>query len=68
MVGTRLSFADVSMLNLMRGYQGSAPLHYQHNQDIPLLRALEDRLRKEPRIKEFLQSDRSVDIWPDSFL
>jgi len=67
MVGSSLSFADVAMLNMMRGYKGSAPQHYQDNQRIPLLKGLEIRLREEPRIKEFLQSDRTVDIFTDSF-
>merc|ERR1719154_374361 len=67
MVGSSLTFADVAMLNMMRGYKGSAPEHYQDNQKIPLLKDLESRLREEPRIKDFLQSDRTVDIFTDSF-
>ena len=67
MVGSSISFADVSILNMMRGYKGSAPQHYQANHDIPLLKALETRLIEEPKIKEFLHSDRTVDIFPDSF-
>ena len=67
MVGSDLSFADVAMLNMMRGYRGSAMEHFQSNEDIPLLKALEERLLDEPKIKEFLHSDKTVNIFTDSF-
>jgi len=68
MVGANLSFADICILNMMRGYKGSAPEHYDANQSIPLLKQLEARLREEPKIKAFLVSDRTVDHFYDSFL
>ena len=41
MVGNSMTFADIAMLANMRGYKGSAPEHYDANDKIPLLKALE---------------------------
>eukprot|EP00092_Neocalanus_flemingeri_P066805 GFUD01081434.1.p1 GENE.GFUD01081434.1~~GFUD01081434.1.p1 ORF type:complete len:247 (-),score=48.85 GFUD01081434.1:131-871(-) len=67
MIGSSLSFADVAILNMLRGYRGSASQHFQDNQEIPLLKALETRLEEEPGIKSFLGSDRTVNKFLDSF-
>ena len=41
MIGSKLSFADITMLACMRGYKGSLSDHYDANESIPLLKALE---------------------------
>jgi len=66
-VGNRLSFADICILNMMRGYRGSALQHYEANDKIPLLKGLEARLREEEGIKAYLVSDKTVDEFHDSF-
>ena len=66
-VGNKLSFADICILNMMRGYRGSALEHYKANHNIPLLKGLEVRLREEESIKTYLASDKTVDEFQDSF-
>jgi len=67
MVSKKMTFADVAIFCLLRGYNGSQPDHYHFNETIPLLKALEARLREEPKIKAFLESDRTVEKFQDSF-
>ena len=67
LVGKKLSFADVAMVNLIRGYKGSQLEHYEKNSNIPLLKEYEKRLFNEPRIKDFMESDRTVNHFYDSF-
>ena len=68
MVGSRISFADVAILCSMRGYRGSSPEHFEANDKIPLLKALEQRLKEEVKIKEFDSSDKTNNVWVDSFM
>ena len=68
MIGDKLSFCDVAILCFLRGYKGSATEHYESNTTIPLLKAFDLRIREEPKIKAFLASDRTVDIYHDSFI
>ena len=50
----------MAILCLLRGYRGSQPDHYHFNETIPLLKALEARLMEEPKIKEYLESGRTI--------
>ena len=60
MVSKKMTVADVAILCLMRGYKASQPDHYAFNDSIPLLKALELRLREDPSIEQFLSSKNAV--------
>ena len=60
MVSKKMTFADVAILCLLRGYKASEPDHYAFNDTIPLLKALEKRLREDPRIEEYLNSKNAI--------
>jgi len=67
MVSKKMTFADIAILCLLRGYKGSQPDHYHFNESIPLLKALEKRLNEDERIMAFLESERTVGGCKDSF-
>ena len=67
-VGKKISFADVMLLSIMRGYKGSHKEHYEANKDLPLLKAHEQRMNKEDVIQKFDKSDRTCNHYYDSFM
>ena len=54
-----MTYADVVVFNLIRGYRSSEKDHYTANESIPLLKAHAAKMEEEPKIKDYLASSRT---------
>ena len=79
-VTDKITYADVMLYQLVRGYRSSAKEHFEANGDIPLVKAHAARMEALPTVKAFLESNRCTkmesgyacakkpDIGVDSFM
>jgi len=58
---------DIAVFQVLRATEFQFPEEYK-SLDIPLLRAFKQRMQERPRIRAFLESDRSLEFCGNSMM
>lgn len=58
--GNSMTFADVTLFQLIRGFRSSRPKEFKAADYMPLIKAHTQRMESDQRIKDFLASDKST--------
>ena len=56
--GTKLTYADLAVLHILRLTDGQFPEDFSKMTDIPTLKAFKDRLSSRPKLKDYFELDR----------